>query len=68
MITSYPVPVEAFSKEEAPFVYTEQGEWIGRVNRTERRDAGTIACFAGEPLKDNDIARAWENAGYIARR
>lgn len=68
MIKNYPVPVDAFSKEEAPFLYTERGEWIGRIHNTERRDAGTIACFAGHPLRDGDIAKSWEQAGYVVRR
>lgn len=69
MIKSYPVPVSEYSKEQAPFVYTEFAEAFAAARpRLEPRTAGTIACFGGEPLQDGDIARSWISAGYVVRR
>lgn len=68
-IESYPVPLTAYSKEDAPYVYTEYGEAFAAVRpHLEKRTAGTIACFGGEPLQHGITARAWLEAGYIAER
>lgn len=68
-VKSYPVPVDLYSKEEAPFVYTQYGqEFAAARHNLEPRTAGTIACFACGPLKDGPTAQAWLKAGYIKRR
>ncbi len=65
---SYPIPITAYSVNEAPYVYTSLGEAIGRAHHTEDRTAGTIACFGGEPLQPGVTARAWLKAGYVKER
>lgn len=68
-ITEYPVPVSAFNEVEAPYIYTGKGEAVAKPRpHLEPRTAGTIACFAGQPLQEGEIARAWLAAGYVKRR
>lgn len=68
-ITEYPVPVTAYSKEEAPFVYTAKGEAIAKARpHLEPRTAGTIACFACRPLQDSPAVQSWLSSGYVERR
>lgn len=68
-IKNYPVPVGMFTKEAAPYVYTEYGEAFAAARQgLEPRTAGTVACFAGEPLQDGITASAWVKAGFVRRR
>lgn len=68
-IQSYPVPLEAFDKEEAPYIYTEYGEALAKARpHLEPRTVGTIACFGGEPLKPGITARSWLEFGYVTER
>lgn len=68
-ITEYPVPLTAYSKEEAPYVYTKKGEAVAKARaHLEPRTAGTIACFAGQPLQRGTTASAWLSAGYVEER
>lgn len=69
MIKKYPVGPKSYTKEEAPYVYTEYAEQFTKERpHLETRTAGTIACFAGEPLRDGMTARTWLDAGFVAKR
>ena len=69
MIKSYPVKIDCYTKEEAPYVYTEYAEQFAKERpHLEPRTAGTIACFAGEPLRDGMTARTWLDAGFVVKR
>lgn len=68
MIKNYPVSTKKCSKEEAPFIYTDYAEDFARKRNLEPRTAGTIACFAGEPLQEGMMSKAWEDAGFVTRR
>lgn len=68
-IRNYPVQPSEYSREEAPYVYTELGEFISLTRpRLEPRTVGTIACFAGKPLQRGVTADAWVKAGYVVER
>ena len=68
-IKHYPVQPDKYSKEEAPYLYTERAEAFAAVRpHLEPRPAGTIACFACQPLQTGPIARAWLDAGYVVER
>lgn len=67
-ITEYPVMPEEYTIEKAPFVYTKKAEELGRKYNTEPRTVGTIACFAGEVLRECRTADDWMRRGYIERR
>ena len=47
------------------FIYTEYAEKHARKLGLEARKAGATALFAGEPLKDGLLARAWIKRGYV---
>ena len=71
MRTKYPpIPVTAYPKEDAPFVYTAKMEWVAQAHEgLEPRPAGTIARFGTEIMKEDcPVADAWLKAGYIERR
>ena len=69
MIKNYPVSLDRYTKEEAPYIYTEYAEQFANARpHLEPRPAGTIACFAGEPLQHGFTADAWLEAGFVALR
>lgn len=69
MIKNYPVSLDRYTKEEAPYIYTEYAEQFANARpHLEPRPAGTIACFAGEPLQHGLTADAWLDAGFVALR
>lgn len=69
MIKNYPVSLDSYTKEEAPYIYTEYGEqFANKRPHLEPRTAGTIACFAGEPLQNGITAKAWIEAGFVVER
>lgn len=68
-ITHYPVQPDEYTKEEAPYVYTSLAEsYAAARHHLEPRPAGTIACFANQPLQPGPTARAWLKAGYVKER
>ena len=64
---TYPVPLTAYPKTRAPFVYTPKAEAQARKIGLENRLAGTIAMLGGEPL-DEITGREWMRLGYVVRR
>lgn len=69
MIKEYPVNVNDYTKEEAPYIYTKYAEKFAIERpRLEARTAGTIACFAGQPLQHGITAKAWTEAGFVVER
>ena len=69
MIKNYPVSLDRYTKEEAPYIYTEYAEQFANARpHLEPRPAGTIACFAGEPLQHGLTADVWLDAGFVALR
>lgn len=69
MIKNYPVSLDSYTKEEAPYIYTEYAEQFAKErHHLEPRTAGTIACFAGEPLQHGITAKAWIEAGFVVER
>lgn len=69
MIKEYPVEINCYTKKDAPYVYTEYAEqYAQKRSYLEPRKAGTIACFAGEPLQHGITANEWLDAGYVIKR
>ena len=69
MIKEYPVSVKDYTKEEAPYIYTKYAEEFAKERAgLEPRIAGTIACFAGQPLQHGITAKAWKEAGFVVER
>ena len=68
-IKRYPVQPDDYTKEEAPYLYTALAEVYAAARpHLEPRPAGTIACFACQPLQHGPTARAWLEAGYVVKR
>ena len=68
-IENYPVSLDKYTKEEAPYIYTEYAERFANDRpNLESRTAGTIACFAGEPIQPGMTANAWLESGFVERR
>lgn len=69
MIKEYPVSVRDYTKEEAPYIYTKYAEKFAKEQAgLEPRIAGTIACFAGQPLQHGITANAWKKSGFVVER
>ena len=69
MIKEYPVSVKDYTKEEAPYIYTKYAEEFAKeLAGLEPRIAGTIACFAGQPLQHGITAKAWKKSGFVVER
>ena len=69
MIKEYPVSVKDYTKEEAPYIYTKYAEEFAKEQTgLEPRIAGTIACFAGQPLQHGITAKAWKKSGFVVER
>lgn len=69
MIKEYPVSVKDYTKEEAPYIYTKYAEEVAKEQAgLEPRIAGTIACFAGQPLQHGITAKAWKKSGFVVER
>ena len=69
MIKEYPVSVKDYTKEEAPYIYTKYAEEFEQEQSgLEPRIAGTIACFAGQPLQHGITAKAWKKSGFVVER
>lgn len=69
MIKEYPVSVKDYTKEEASYIYTKYAEEFAKEQAgLEPRIAGTIACFAGQPLQHGITAKAWKKSGFVVER
>lgn len=69
MIKEYPVSVKDYTKEEALYIYTKYAEEFAKEQAgLEPRIAGTIACFAGQPLQHGITAKAWKKSGFVVER
>ena len=69
MIKEYPVSVKDYTKEEAPYIYTKYAEEFAKEQAgLEPRIAGTIACFAGQPLQHGITAKAWKKSEFVVER
>lgn len=69
MIKEYPVSVKDYTKEEAQYIYTKYAEEFAKEQAgLEPRIAGTIACFAGQPLQHGITAKAWKKSGFVVER
>lgn len=64
---TYPVPLSAYTAQEAPYVYTQAAEDWSRELGLEPRKAGTIAMLGGRPL-DGPFAQDWVERGFVVRR
>lgn len=68
-VKRYPVLPDEYTKEEAPYLYTDHAEMYADARPyLEPRPAGTIACLGHQPLRPGPIARAWIKAGYVVER
>ena len=50
-------------KQDGAFVWTEKAARFSKKNI-----AGETATMNGRPIKDSDLARSWEEKGFIRRR
>lgn len=64
---TYPVPLSAYSANEAPYVYTKQAEELSRALGLEPRKAGTIAMLGGKPL-NGGFGKDWLARGLVVLR
>ena len=52
-----------------PYIYTKYAEEFAKEQAgLEPRIAGTIACFAGQPLQHGITAKAWKKSGFVVER
>ena len=64
---TYPVPLSAYSPEEAPYVYTQKAEDFSRALGLENRKAGTIAMLGNKPLT-GPVGKNWMARGFVVLR